>query len=55
MKLFLIHAGFHDPNLMGGLYEQHTNYFIVAANIQEAKQKAKKNCLPKILNLLMML
>ena len=42
MKLYLIHVGFYDPDLMGGLYEQHANYFIVAANIQEAKQKAKK-------------
>ena len=43
MKLYLIHAGFYDPNIMDGLYEQHTNYFVVAANIREAKQKAKKN------------
>jgi len=43
MKLYLIHTGFYDPELMGGLYEQHTNYFVVASNIQEAKKKAKKN------------
>ena len=43
MKLYLIHAGFYDSELMGGLYEQHTNYFVVAENIHEAKQKAQNN------------
>ena len=43
MKLYLIHTGFYDLDLMNGMYEQHTNYFVVAANIQEAKKKAKKN------------
>jgi len=43
MKLFLIHVGFYDPEIMGGLYEQHSNYFIVAENIKEAKQKARQN------------
>ena len=42
MKLFLIHVGFYDPDNMGGLYEQHSNYFVVAENIQEAKNKAKQ-------------
>ena len=43
MKLYLIHSGFYDPKLMGGLYEQHINFFVVAINIHEAKLKAKKN------------
>ena len=43
MKLFLIHVGFYDPEIMGGLYEQHSNYFIVAENIKEAKKKARQN------------
>jgi len=43
MKLFLIHVGFYDPEIMEGLYEQHSNYFVVAQNIKEAKQKAKLN------------
>ena len=33
MKLFLVHAGF---------YESHTNYFIVAEDVKEAKKKAKE-------------
>jgi len=43
MKLFLIHVGFYDPEVMEGLYEQHSNYFVVAQNIKEAKQKARLN------------
>ena len=43
MKLFLIHVGFYDPEMMGGLYEQHSNYFVVAQNITEAKTKARLN------------
>ena len=43
MKLFLIHVGFYDPEIMEGLYEQHSNYFIVAENIKEAKKKARHN------------
>ena len=43
MKLFLIHVGFYDPEMIGGLYEQHSNYFVVAQNIAEAKTKARLN------------
>ena len=42
MKLFLIHVGFYDPDINEGLYEQHSNYFVVADNINEAKNKARK-------------
>ena len=41
MKLFLVHAGFYDSNISGGFYESHTNYFVVASDIKEAKAKAK--------------
>ena len=43
MKLYLIHVGFYDSNLMKGLYEQHANYFVVAENVTDAKKKARKN------------
>ena len=43
MKLYLIHVGFYDPNIMDGLYEQHANYFVVAENVVDAKKKARKN------------
>ena len=43
MKLYLVHAGFYNPKIMDGLYEQHTNYFVVAKNVKDAKNKARKN------------
>ena len=43
MKLFLIHVGFYDPEIIKGLYEQHSNYFVVAEDMKEARERAKKN------------
>ena len=43
MKLYLIHTGFYDPNIMDGLYEHHTNYFVVAKNVNFAKKQARQN------------
>ena len=43
MKLYLIHVGFYDHELMDGLYEQHGNYFVVAKNVKDAKKQARKN------------
>ena len=43
MKLYLIHTGYYDSEIMDGLYEQHTNYFVVAENIIAAKKKARQN------------
>ena len=40
--------GFYDPAIMEGLYEQHSNYFVAAENVKEAKKKAKMNSLFKI-------
>ena len=42
MRLFLVHAGFYDENISGGFYESHTNYFVVANDVKQAKLKAKK-------------
>ena len=47
MKLFLIHVGFYDPDIIEGLYEQHINYFVVAENIKEAKTKARQKIIFK--------
>ena len=41
MKLFLVHTGYYDNNISNGFYESHTNYFVVAENIKEAKTKIK--------------
>tara|TARA_B100000579_G_C22358065_1_gene632544 strand:+ start:75 stop:356 length:282 start_codon:yes stop_codon:yes gene_type:complete len=43
MKLYLIHTGFYDKSNSDGFYEQHTNLFIVAESVYEAKQKIKLN------------
>ena len=40
MKLYLIHAGYYNSEIMGGLYEQHTNYFVIAESVAFAKKKA---------------
>ena len=47
MKLYLVHVGFYDPNIMEGLYEQHTNFFVVAENVKDAKKKARQNSIYK--------
>ena len=47
MKLYLIHVGFYDTEIMNGLYEQHANYFVVAENVKDAKKKAKQNSIYK--------
>ena len=41
MKLFLVHTGYYDNNISNGFYESHTNYFVVAEDIKEAKTKIK--------------
>ncbi len=41
MKLYLVHCGFYDMSVCDGLYEGHANYFVVAANKEEARLKAK--------------
>ena len=42
MHLYLVHCGFYDPELEGGVYESHTNFFVVAESFQDAKAKAKQ-------------
>ncbi len=39
--LFLIHCGYYDTSLCEGAFESHINFYIVAQNIEEAKEKAK--------------
>ena len=42
MKLFMVHVGFYDSSLGEGIYESHINYFVVAKDPHEAKQKTLK-------------
>lgn len=39
MKLYLAHVGFYDPEL--GIYELHTNFFVVAEDPKAAKEAVK--------------
>jgi len=41
MKLYIAHVGFYDDVI--GMYELHSNIFVVAEDIQTAKEKVKKN------------
>lgn len=36
MKLFIVHAGYYDDEI--GIYELHTNFLVVAANVSEVKK-----------------
>ena len=47
MKLYMIHAGYYNRDIMNGLYEQHNNFFVVAANLKDAKNKAQQNAIFK--------
>ena len=39
-KLFLVHLGYYS-DLGDGVYESHTNIFVVASDFEEARSKAK--------------
>jgi len=40
-KLYIVHVGFYDEEPNFGVYEAHTNFFVVASSPQEAKQLVK--------------
>ncbi len=40
-KLYIVHVGFYDEHPNFGVYEAHTNFFVVAATPQEAKKIVK--------------
>lgn len=42
-KLYVVHVGFYDEEPNYGVYESHTNMFVVATSPQEAKAIAKKS------------
>lgn len=41
MNLYLIHCGFYDAEVCGGLYESHVNFFVSAESFEDARAKAK--------------
>ena len=42
-KLFYIHCGFYDQEILEGIYEFHVNIPIVAESISEAKKMIRSN------------
>lgn len=40
LKLFVAHVGFYDPEI--GIYELHSNFFVVAPDAAAAKQAIKR-------------
>lgn len=43
MKLYLIHCGYYENEIMDGVYESHVNFFVVAESFEDARAKAKQN------------
>ena len=43
LKLFLVHTGYYDKKNSDGFYEQHTNIFVIAKSVYEAREKVKQN------------
>ncbi len=39
MNLYMVHVGYYDPSIGEGLYEVHMNFFTVAKNPKNAKEK----------------
>lgn len=43
MNLYLVHCGYYNHEVGAGIYESHTNFFVVADDFQSARLKAKQN------------
>lgn len=41
MKLYLVHVGFYNDTWGSGIFENHTNFFVVAEDIKAAKDQVK--------------
>ncbi len=40
-KLFLVHCGFYDADVLDGVYESHVNFVIPAESFEDARAKVK--------------
>jgi hypothetical protein len=40
-KLYVVHVGFYDKEPNFGVYEAHTNFFVIASSPRAAKQAVK--------------
>lgn len=41
-KLFLVHCGFANNDLAGGIFEGHVDFFVAAEDFDEARARAKE-------------
>ena len=41
LKLFLIHCGFYDTDVLDGVYESHVNFLVPADSFEDARAKVK--------------
>jgi len=44
-KLYLVHLGYYDPELSGGVYESHVNLFFIGTDFEDVRDKAKADVL----------
>lgn len=51
MKLFLVHCGFYNETWGSNIFENHTNFFVVAESAAAAKKQVKEK--PECQNLRM--
>jgi hypothetical protein len=41
LKLFVVHCGFYDTDVLDGVYESHVNFVIPATSFEDARSKIK--------------
>jgi hypothetical protein len=41
MKLFLVHCGFYDKDILDGVYESHVNFVVAAESFEDARARVK--------------
>jgi hypothetical protein len=42
MKLFVVHCGFYDLELLDGIYESHVNFMVAAESFDDARLRVKQ-------------
>ena len=40
-RLFLVHCGFYDPEVLNGIFEMHVDLFVIASDLASARVQAK--------------
>jgi len=40
-KLYMVHCGFYDSEILEGNYESHVNFFVAAQDFEDARNQAK--------------